>query len=426
MRQSQLFTRTKKEPPKDATTISHKLLAQADFIDQLMSGVYSFLPLGWRVHRKIERIIREEINRIGGQELFLPVLHPKAIWQETGRWETIDPPLFKYKDRHGKEVALGSTHEEVITDLVRRRIRSYNDLPCYLYQIQDKFRNELRSQGGLLRVREFVMKDLYSFHTDEVDLNRYYREVIGAYRRIFKRCGLEPVIVEASGGTIGGKVTNEFMVIAESGEDRIILCTSCGWATNTEVLTKTAPTRCPSCNHALERASSIEAGHIFSLGTEYSKKMGASYVTREGTRNLIHMGCYGIGLGRLMATVLEVHHDEHGMIWPSEIAPFAVHILMIGSDRIVKKIADRLYRDLQKRNIEVLYDDRDESAGVKFYDADLIGIPWRVLVSEGTVAKDSVEMKRRFEKKARLVKIKNLIDQMSKYQGVNMSKTLTL
>lgn len=413
MRQSILFTKTKKEPPKDAATISHKLLAQADFIDQLSSGIYSFLPLGWRVHRKIESIIREEMDAIGGQEVFLPVLHPKSIWFETGRWDTIDPPLFKVKDRHGKELALGSTHEEVITDLVRSRISSYEELPFSLYQIQDKFRNELRAQGGLLRVREFIMKDLYSFHRNEQDLATFYKNVVVAYKKIFKRCGLNPIIVEASGGSIGGNITNEFMVLAESGEDNILFCKNCGWAVNVEML-KSISTHCPKCKKKVSKKPSIEAGHIFSLGTKYSKAMNATYTAKNGKKEPIHMGCYGIGLGRLMSTVIEVHHDDNGMIWPEEIAPFRVHIISLGDNKKVESTAEKFYRDGQNAGVEILYDDRPETAGVKFADADLIGIPIRVVVSERTLAKGSIEVKRRREKRVRLAKIKDFIKSLDK------------
>lgn len=413
MKQSELFTKTKREPPKDATTISHKLLVRADFIDQLSTGIYSFLPLGWRVHRKIENIIREEINAIGGQEVFLPVLQPKAIWTETGRWNTIDPPLFTLKDRHGKEMALGSTHEEIITDLVRRRISSYNELPFSLYQIQDKFRNELRAQGGLLRVREFIMKDLYSFHTSEKDLASFYKSVQAAYKKIFKRCGLTPIVVEAIGGTIGGSITNEFMVVADSGEDRILVCKSCGWAANTEFV-KSPKRHCPECKKSLKKESSIEAAHIFSLGTKYTKSMGVYYSTKHGKKELIHMGCYGIGLGRLMATILEVTSDEQGMIWPQEVAPYLIHLVSLGEDARVKKLADKLYQDGQAKTFEILYDDRNETAGTKFADSDLMGIPWRVVVSERTLEKDSVEIKKRSEKKETLVPIKGFMNYIEK------------
>ena len=234
MKQSQLFYKTRKEIPKEAEIISHKLLLRGDFIDQLISGVYSFLPLGWRVHENIEQIVREEMNAIGGQEVFLPVLQPKQLWEETDRWNKFEPPLFKLKDRHQKDLALGPTHEEVITDLVRRRIKSYKDLPVYLYQIQNKFRNEMRPTGGLLRVREFIMKDLYSFHADEKDLTDYYKKVEKAYLKIFNRCGLKAIPMEADSGTIGGSISHEFAVLAESGESKIFLCPKCGWAISEE------------------------------------------------------------------------------------------------------------------------------------------------------------------------------------------------
>jgi len=230
MLQSKLFAKSLKQLPKDAVTISHQLLVKADFIDQLAAGVYSLLPLGFRVHKKIEQVIREEMNKLGSQEFIMPTLIPKSLWEESGRWKTIDPPLFVVKDRHGKELGLGPTHEEVITDLTRRRIKSYRDMPFSLYQIQNKFRNEMRASGGLLRVREFVMKDLYSFHTDQKDLAAFYKKVIKAYKNIYQRCGVESVVVEASSGSIGGNECHEFMVLAESGEDKILVCRKCDWA----------------------------------------------------------------------------------------------------------------------------------------------------------------------------------------------------
>ena len=249
MKQSKLFAETKKQVPKDAKTISHELLVRGDFIDQLTVGVYSFLPLGWRVHRKIEQIIREGMNAIGGQEVFLPVLAPRNIWEETNRWKTMDPPLFKLRDRHQKDLSLGPTHEEVITDLTRKRIKSYKDLPIYLYQIQDKFRNEMRSSGGLLRVREFIMKDLYSFHVSENDLKKYYEKVKGAYIKIFQQCGLKVVPVEAESGAIGGILSHEFALIAKSGEDKILTCSKCDYAANVNKVGRIKI--CPNCKAKL-------------------------------------------------------------------------------------------------------------------------------------------------------------------------------
>lgn len=407
MYQSQLFTKTKKQISREAEFISHKLLLKGDFIDQLTSGVFSFLPLGFLVYKKIEKIIRQEMEQIGGQEIMMPALQPKFLWEETGRWKTIDPPLFKFKDRHQKELALGSTHEEVIFDLVRRRINSYRDLPIALFQIQNKFRNEMRSSGGLLRVREFVMKDLYSFHVNEKDLDQYYQKVAKAYHKIYQRCGLFAMLVEASGGTIGGAITHEFMVLADCGEDKILICKKCQFAANLEVGKKYK--NCPKCNNKLIIKRSIEVGHIFQLGTEYSKKMKAEYIDEKGKKQLIWAGCYGIGLGRLMAAVVEVNHDDLGIIWPKELSPFDLHLLCLQpKDKKVKNEAENLYKALQKEKTNVLYDDRSAGAGEKLKDADLIGISKRVIVSERTVEKGAVEYKERGKKESRLVKVEHI------------------
>jgi len=325
MKQSQLFTKTKKETPKGTETISHQYLIRGDFIDQMAAGIYSFLPLGWQVHQKIERIIREEMNNLGGQEIFLPTLIPQSLWQETGRWQTIEPPLFRVQDRHRKEYGLGPTHEEVITDLVRKRVNSYQDLPLYLYQIQNKFRNEMRATGGLLRVREFIMKDLYSFHPSEKDALEFYEKAKQAYLKIFNRCGLEVAVVEADPGTIGGSLSHEFMLLAETGEDKVLVCTKCGYGVN---INKAGDIRkCPQCKEALKKGNCIEAGHAFYLGIKYSQVMAATFIDQAGQKKPIVMGCYGIGLGRLMATVVEASHDEKGIIWPASVAPYHIHLL---------------------------------------------------------------------------------------------------
>lgn len=407
MKQSQLFGRTKKETPKEAETISHKLLLRGDFIDQLISGVYSFLPLGWRVHEKIEQIVREEINAIDGQEVFLPVLQPKSLWEETDRWSKFDPPLFKLKDRHQKDLALGPTHEEVITDLVRRRVNSYKDLPFYLYQIQNKFRNEMRPTGGLLRVREFMMKDLYSFHANEKDLIDYYKKVEKAYLKIFNRCGLKAIPMEADSGTIGGSMSHEFAVLAESGESKIFLCPKCGWAISEE---KKKNNQCLKCKTELEKKNCIEGSHGFNLGIKYSEKMGALFVDKDGKKKAIIMGCYGLGLGRLMATIIEVHHDNNGIIWPKETAPFDIHLIAIENNKKINDAAEKLYNNLVKGGFEVLYDDRELTPGNKFADADIIGIPLRLVISEKTLKNNSVEIKKRTEKEVKIVKIKNILN----------------
>jgi prolyl-tRNA synthetase len=405
MRYSKLLGKTLREAPSDAEAASHQLLVRAGYIDQLMSGVFSFLPLGWRVHQRIESIIREEMNAIGSQEIFLPTLQKKAQWQETGRWDSYEPPLFKFEDQHGRELALGPTHEEIITDLARRYVHSYRDLPLAVYQIQNKFRNELRPTGGLLRMREFVMKDLYSFHADEASLADFFEQVKEAYRRIFARVGVEAIAAVASGGSIGGERTLEFQVPSAVGEDRIVYCSDCHYGVNKEVGNE-IDRICPKCRgQNFAELSTIEVGHIFSLGTEYSAKMKATFTNKDGTNKPVLMGCYGIGLGRLLATIVEVNHDKDGIIWPESVAPFKVHLLAIDDQQsTASDRAERLYRELVERGVEVLYDDREGvSAGEKFADADLIGCPYRVVVSQKTLERGGVELKKRRGEKAAIV-----------------------
>jgi len=406
MYQSKLFYKTKKSIPKEIEATSHKLLYKGDFIDQLASGIYSFLPLGWAVHKKIENIIREEMQKIGAEELFMPVMHPKSIWEKTNRWNTIDPPLFKLKDRHKKDFALGSTHEEVITKIVKERVYSYKDLPVALFQIQTKFRNELRFTGGLLRTREFIMKDLYTFHATEEDFEKFYKLVIKAYFKIFKRCGLSPIMVEASGQGFTSSVTHEFQVLTPVGEDRIIYCKKCLFAQNKEIAKHKEGDKCPKCGGKLEMARGIEVGNIFPLGTKYSKDFDLCFIDSHGKKQFVIMGCYGIGLGRLMATIVEVNHDSKGIIWPKEVAPFQIHLIPIEiEDKTVKSVADNIYENLHKENIEVLYDEREEvGPGEKLVESDLLGIPIRVVVSKKTLQKNQVEVKERRSTRINLVK----------------------
>lgn len=405
MRYSNLFGKTLKTIPSEAEAVSHKLLLKAGYIDQLSAGVYSFLPLGFKVLKSVEKIIREEMNTISGQEVFLPTLQPKSLWQETDRWDHIEPPLFKLQDQHDRDLALGPTHEEVITDLVRRRVTSYKDLPLYLFQIQNKFRNEIRSTGGLLRVREFIMKDLYSFHTDEKDLLEYFQKVIEAYKTIYGRCGLEVAVCQASGGTIGGRETYEFHVLSPVGEDRIVFCPKCHWGANQEV---SKETKCPKCGTETETSSSIEAGHVFALGTKYSEAMKAEFVDKDGTKKPIWMGCYGIGLGRLMAAIIEVHNDTKGIIWPKSVAPFQVSLVNLAKENIQ---AEEIYKKLIDTGIEVLFDDRENvSAGEKFADADLIGIPVRLVISERNG--DKIEYKERNKKESELLSLEEVLSKL--------------
>ena len=377
MLQSKLFYKTLKEVPKTAQATSHKLLLKGGFISQLASGIYTFLPLGTIVQKKIEDIIRKEMNAIGCQELFMPSLQPKEIWLKSGRWNTMDPPLFKLRDRHKKEFALGSTHEEVITDLVKNYITSYKDLPLALYQIQTKFRNELRFTGGLLRTREFLMKDLYSFHSDTQDFERFFKKVLSAYDKIFKQCGLKAIKSEASGGVFTKQRTCEFQVISDVGEDKINYCPKCEWAENLEIEKAKKRTKCPQCGAKLVEKRSIEVGHTFRLGTKYSKAFDLYFVDKNGKKNLVIMGCYGIGVGRLMATIVEINNDKDGIIWPEKVSPFTLHLIQLVNKREVAKNCEKLYKKLKEKNLEVLFDERkDKSPGEKLIESDLIAVSY--------------------------------------------------
>jgi len=560
---SKLFGKTQREIPAEADTASHQLLLKSGMIRQLASGVYSYLPLAWRVLGKIEGIVRNEMNKAGGQELSMPVLQPIELWQKTGRDLAFGKGLFTLFDRKERQLALGPTHEEVITELVSHNVQSYRDLPLLLYQIQTKFRDEPRPRGGLIRVREFTMKDLYSFDADEDGLDQSYSKMLNAYHNIYQRCGLPAILIEADSGAIGGKDSHEFMVIAESGEDEIIYCHNCDYAANAEkaesikdkvdngqplpieevatpgyytieevstflgvpqsqtlkavfyvadgrlvfvvirgdievnevklknllhctelrmasedevidagivagsaspiglknirivadesitsgtnfiagankadthlknvnysrdfradlvadIALACAGEGCPRCGSKLLATQGIEVGHVFKLGTFLSERLGVSYIDASGASHPIVMGCYGIGIGRLMAAIVELNHDDKGIIWPMAVAPYQVYLCPLYlENNDVLKAAESLYTELEKQGLEVLFDDRIESPGIKFNDADLLGIPVRVTISPRTLEKDSIELKLRSEKKAELVplgeaaeKIKRLI-----------------
>jgi prolyl-tRNA synthetase len=561
MRLSELFSKTQREIPAEADTISHQLMLRAGMIRQLTAGVYSYLPLALRVQKKIESIIHDEMNKAGGQEVNLPVLQPIELWQKTGRDISFGKGLFTLSDRRERQLALGPTHEEVITELVSNVVQSYRDLPLMLYQIQTKFRDEPRPRGGLIRVREFIMKDLYSFDIDEEGLNRSYQKMITAYCNIYKRCHLPAMLVEADSGAIGGKDSHEFMVISDTGEDEIIYCKNCKYAANTEKATsiksksencsplsieevatpgyytieevsdflKIPPSRtlkavfynadgelifvvirgdidvnqsklmnvlhcsdlhlatedevlqagivagsasplglkgikivaddsvtlgtnfvaggnkvdthlrnvnyprdfkadmladiaqtragqaCPDCGNKLFSRQGIEIGHVFKLGTFLSEKLGACYIDATGKSLPIVMGCYGIGIGRLMAAIIELHHDDRGIIWPSSIAPYQIHLCPLNMDKgEVMKQAENLYTKFKAQGIEVLYDDRDESTGVKFNDADLLGIPLRVTISPRTLENNSAELKLRYEDTAELILMGEVVERIKK------------
>ena len=408
MRQSQLFTKTIKETPREEISVNAQLLIRAGFIDKLMAGVYSYLPLGFRVFKKIENIIREEMNRIGGQEVLMPALHPKNLWEKTDRWQY--PEMFKLKSREGKDYSLGWTHEEIITPLVQKFVKSYKDLPVFVYQIQDKFRDELRAKSGLLRGVEFIMKDLYSFHKDENDLDEYYEKVKRAYFKIFQRCGIkkQTFLTLASGGAFSD-YSHEFQTITPAGEDIIYLCQKCKIAVNKEIIEKTKY-QCPDCkNKELKIHKAIEVGNIFQLGDRFTRVFDFQFRDRDDKEKYPVMGCYGIGLGRLIGAIVEVSHDEKGIIWPKEVAPFQIHLIKIENNKKLEKTAEKIYKDLQQNNIEVLYDDRDKSPGEKFVEADLIGIPYRIVISERTLKNNCVEIKERSRKKASLIKMNRLL-----------------
>ena len=412
MRQSKLFTKTLKEAPKDEQSINAQLLIRAGFIDKLMAGVYSFLPLGILVLEKIEKIIEEEMYNIGGVKVLLPTLHSKEIWQKTNRWQY--PEMFKLKSRSGKDLSLGWTHEEIITPLVKKFVKSYKDLPVFVFQIQDKFRDELRAKSGLLRVIEFIMKDLYSFHSNEKDLDNYYEKVKKAYFTIFKRCGLEKqTFLTLSSGGAFSKYSHEFQTITPYGEDEIYLCPKCKIAINKEII-KEEKYQCLNCkNKKLEIKKAIEVGNIFKLGDRFSKAFGFYFKDKDGKEKLVQMGCYGIGLGRLMGAAVEIFNDENGIIWPKEITPFRAHLIQIGNNPKVKKAAEKLYQIFNKEKIETLYDDREEKTpGEKFADCDLIGIPTRIVVSERTLKENSLEIKKREEEKTKLIKLNQLFDKL--------------
>ncbi len=406
MRQSQLFPKTKKEAPKDATAVNHKLLVRGGFIDQLMAGSWTLLPLGWRVVNKIIQIVREEMNTTGAEELLMPLMHPKEIWNETGRWDSASEVMYKLKDTREKEFALSFTHEEIVLDLVRKHLQSYSDLPIKVYHFSTKFRNEPRATSGILRGREFLMKDLYSIHATQEDFWKYYEEVSDAYMRVFSRLGFKAIMTEAAGGVFTKNKTREYQVMAPVGEDTVYICDQCQAGFNKEVFEGKIGDQCPKCGKGkVEENRTIEVGNIFPFDTYYSEKMGIYYTDKTGIKKPAWFGSYGIGITRVLGTLVEIFHDDKGIIWPEAVAPFKVHLIQIGDDAKVKEAAEKLYDDLLKQDAEVLYDDReDKTAGEKFADADLIGIPYRIVVSEKTLANDCVEIKKRSEKEMKLVK----------------------
>lgn len=410
MRQSELFPKTRKEAPKDAESINHKLLVRGGFIDQFMVGSWTLLPLGFRVVTKINQIIREEMNAIGAQEILMPLLHPKEIWNETGRWDKADEIMYKLKDSRDKEFALSFTHEEIFLDLVRKYLTSYKDLPLALYHFSTKFRNEHRARSGILRGREFMMKDMYSIHTDEKDFCEFYEKVKIAYSRVFKRIGFDFRIVEASGGVFTDKHTHEFQALNANGEDTIYMCDKCDYAINKEIFEGKIGDNCPKCKKGKihEYKGAVEVGNIFPFGTFYSERMKVYYSDSEGKKKPVWFGSYGIGSTRNMGAWVEVSHDENGIIWSKEISPFDVHLVELPGAKNTEKI----YENLKEIGVDVLWDDRDVPAGQKFADSDLIGIPVRLVVSERNG--DKIEWKERSLNTSKLLTLDEIMNSFGK------------
>lgn len=398
MRVSQLYTHTTRDNPAEEDSVNARYLTRAGFVRKLAAGIYSYLPLGLRVLQKIEQIIREEMEKTGSSEILMPALQPSENWQQTRRWDDIHDILFKFKGASDRDFTLGPTHEEIVTPLVGGFINSYRDLPVSTFQIQSKYRNEARAKSGLLRGREFRMKDMYSFHRDESDLDEYYERTKQAYEAVFKRCGIGDItyLTYASGG-IFCKYSHEYQMVTPYGEDIVHICDTCQIAINREII-EDLNHSCPVCSGTtLLTEKAIEVGNIFKLMTRFSDAFGLKYNDDKGTaQDKIYMGCYGIGSSRLIGAVVEASHDDAGMIWPVAISPFRVGLINLkAGDPIATPFADKLYSQLGALGLDALYDDRDERAGVKYADMDLIGLPWQIIIGPRDAAEDKVEVKNR-------------------------------
>ena len=409
MKTSNLLLATQRENPSDAETISHKLMIKAGLIRKVASGVYNWLPLGIKVLRKVENIVRQEMNNSGAQEILMPMVQPSELWKETGRWQQYGKELLIFQDRHDREFCLGPTHEEIITDLCRNEIRSHRQLPITIYQIQTKFRDEIRPRFGVMRSREFIMKDAYSFDLSEAQMDSSYQSMKKAYIKIFDSLGLDYRIVKADSGAIGGSESEEFHVLADSGEDLLAFSDKSDYAINAELLIESMSDQnpeglegkdSPDGKGKLKLKRGIEVGHIFKLGKKYSESMKLSIQTEKGN---VHpeMGCYGIGISRIVAAAIEQNHDEKGIIWSKEISPYGTALIEINpkNNNNLKSQCSEIYNSLIKNGHEVLWDDRDQSAGVKFSDMELIGIPQMIIIGEKSFKEGKVELKVRGEDK---------------------------
>jgi prolyl-tRNA synthetase len=417
MRQSELFTKTRREAPKDEVSKNAQLLIRGGYIHKEMAGAYAYLPLGLRVMGNIMRVIREEMNAIGGQEISMTTLQSPEAWKTTGRWSDKEVDVwFKTTLKSGGELGLAPTHEEPLTAIMAEYVESYKDLPRYVYQFQTKFRNELRAKSGIMRTREFIMKDLYSFSRSEKEFREFYERCAAAYKKIFDRLGVGDRTYRtfASGGSFS-KFSDEFQTVCETGEDTIYLDRNKGVAVNKEVYVDDILADLKLTKSALEEVKAIEVGNIFPLGARFSEALGLTYKDEHGGKQPVIMGCYGIGPGRLMGAIVEVLGDERGIVWPKEAAPFPVHLVAIsGGNADVEKEADRFYELLRENGIEALYDDRDARAGEKFADSDLLGMPVRMVVSEKTFAQGGVEMVARATGASTLVPESDIIEHLSR------------
>jgi len=412
---SKLFIPTLKEIPQGAESIAHQLMLRAGFLRMLVAGVYSYLPCGLRVLNNVQNIIRREMNAIGAQEVLLPCLQPQELWDRSGRNAEMEEVMIRFVDRRGRKMCLGPTHEEVITELVADQVTSYKQLPLVLYQIQTKFRDEIRPRFGLVRSCEFIMKDAYSFDSKEEGLDNNYKLMYEAYLKIFSRLGLSPVITEADSGVMGGSLSHEFLILSESGEDTVYFCGECNYTSGKK------SENCPGCASPLSEKKAIEIGHIFKLGTKYSNSLSAFFTDEKGSRAPVIMGCYGIGVSRAIAAIIEANHDAKGIIWPKEVAPFDLLLLPLNiTDIDSRQLAFGLYHQLNQAGFNVLLDDRDERSGVKFNDADLIGIPLRVVIGAKSLKEKKIELQHRRDKSICAIDIDAAVEkiiQLNKKEG---------
>lgn len=417
MRQSRLFTKVSRDTEREEPSLNAQLLMRAGYVEKLMAGVYSFLPLGLRVLNKIENIVRDEMENLGAQELVMPALQPRDPWEQTGRWSTVDV-LFKFKGAGDRDLTLGPTHEEIVTPLVGRRIQSYRDLPIAVYQTQTKFRNEARAKSGLLRGREFRMKDMYSFHANQKDLDAFYDRVIDAYKRVFERCGVgDSTILTAASGGMFSKFSHEFQTITKNGEDVVYLHPDQPLGVNRElfdlpdIMKELGLVEQNGQIREMEELKAIEVGNIFKLGTRFSDAFKLSFVDEEGRKQPVLMGCYGLGPSRLMGAIVETLSDDSGLKWPKEIAPYGIHLVSLARTSEEQAKAEEIYSILTRSGHEVFFDDRMQvRAGEKFAESDLIGIPSRLVLSAKTLAQNSIEYKSRGTQETCMISLENLLN----------------